>query len=94
MTTIDPVPEPKQEVEEDVEGEIEKAKEEQFPQEPSGISPKPPVRYGHDEYADSATRTHHVHHVAYNVCEIDEPSTMKEVMKSDHAKERKAVVVD
>ena len=46
MTTTDSVPERKQEVEEDVEGEIEEAKEEQSTQEPrrSGRSRKPPIR--------------------------------------------------
>ena len=45
MTTTDSVPERKQEVE-DVEGEIEEAKEEQSTQEPrrSGRSRKPPIR--------------------------------------------------
>ena len=87
MTTTDP--EPKQE---DVEGEIEEVKEDQSPQEPrrSGRLRKPPVRYGYDEYADSATSTHHVHHVAYNVCKIDEPSTIQEAATSDHAREWKA----
>ena len=77
-----------------MEGEIEEAKEEQSIQEPkrSGRSRKPLVRYGYDEYADSATSTHHVHHVAYNVCEVDEPSTMQEAATSDHAREWKAAV--
>ena len=77
-----------------MEGEIEEAKEVQSTQEPrlSGRSRKPPIGYGYDEYADSATSTHHVHHVAYNVCEVDEPLTMQEAATSDHAREWKATV--
>ena len=48
---------------------------------------KAPVRYGYDEYADTAT--HHVHHVAYHLSEIDEPTTMQEARSSDHAAEWK-----
>ena len=50
---------------------------------------RPPVRYGFEEYADTATGEQ-VHHVAYNVCQIAEPKTMKEALASDHAKEWKA----
>ena len=77
-----------------MEGEIEETKEEKSTQEPrwSGRSRKPSVRHSYDEYADSATSTHHVHHVAYNVCEVDEPSTMQETATSDHAREWKAAV--
>jgi hypothetical protein len=43
---------------------------------------RPPVRYGYDEYADMT-----VHHVAYRVCQITEPTTMEEALTSDHARE-------
>ena len=48
---------------------------------------KAPVRYGYDEYAD--TSTHRVHHVAYHLCEVDEPTTLQEAMSSEHAAEWK-----
>ena len=46
-----------------------------------------PVRYGFEEYADRVTEE--VHHVAYHVCEISEPKTIKEALSGDHAKEWK-----
>jgi len=64
--------------------------EEDTPQEPrkSGGTRKAPVRYGYDEYADTAT--HREHHVAYHLYEIYElPSTIKEAKSSDHAAEWK-----
>ena len=48
---------------------------------------KTPVRYGYDEYADTAT--YRVRHVAYHLSEIDEPSTIQEAKSSDHAAEWK-----
>ncbi|KAL9954406.1 hypothetical protein ACROYT_G041940 [Oculina patagonica] len=48
---------------------------------------KAPVRYGYDKRAD--TSTHRVHHVAYHLCEVDEPTTLQGAMSSDHAAERK-----
>ena len=50
------------------------------------------MRYGYDEYAETAVAapTHHVHHVAYNVCEIDELPTIQEAMGSEYATEWKA----
>ena len=66
-----------------------KKEEEDTPQESrkSERTRKPPVRYGYDEYADTAT--HRVHHVAYHLCEIDEPSTIQEAKSSDQAAEWK-----
>ena len=46
-----------------------------------------PVRYGYDEYADTAT--YHVRHVACHLSEIDEPSTIQEAKSSNHAAEWK-----
>ena len=46
----------------------------------------PPIRYGYDEYADTAT--YHVH-VSYHISEVDEPSTIQEAKSSDHAAELK-----
>ena len=46
---------------------------------------KAPVRYAYDEYAD--TETYPVRHVAYHLCEVDEPSTIQEAKSSDHAAE-------
>ena len=51
---------------------------------------QPPVRYGQDEYADTATEEEYVHHVAYRACQIMEPKSMEEALTSDHAKEWKA----
>jgi len=48
---------------------------------------KAPVRYGYDEYADTAT--YHVRHVAYHLSEVDEPSTIQEAKSSVHAAEWK-----
>ena len=48
---------------------------------------KPPIRYGYDEYADTAT--YHVRHVSYHLSEVDEPSTIQEAKSSDHAAELK-----
>ena len=74
--------------EEGEQGEMKKL-EEDTPEEPrqSVRTRKAPVRYGYDEYAD--TETHHVHHVAYHLSEIDEPTTMQEARSSDHAAEWK-----
>ena len=51
---------------------------------------QPPVRFGYDEYADTMTVEHEVHHVAYNVCQIIEPRTMEEALTSEYSKEWKA----
>ena len=48
---------------------------------------KVPVRYGYDEYADTAT--YHVRHVAYHLSEVDEHSTIQKAKSSDHAGECK-----
>ena len=63
--------------------------EEEEQQEPrrSERTHKIPVRYGYDEYADAATDR--VHHVAYHLSEVDEPSTIQEAKSSDHAAEWK-----
>ena len=70
----------------------EKDEERQEPQEEKEIrrsekTRKTPVRYGYDEYADTATCR--VHHVAYHLSEVDEPSTIQEAKSSDHAAEWK-----
>ena len=62
-------------------------KEEQQELRRSERTRKIPVRYGYDEYADTATD--HVRHVAYHLSEIDEPSTIQEAKSSDHAAEWK-----
>ena len=46
-----------------------------------------PVRYGYEEYAETAT--HRVHHVAYHLSGIDEPTTIQEARSGDHAAEWK-----
>ena len=51
---------------------------------------RPPVRYGQDEYADVASVDDEVHHVAYHVCQINEPRTIEEALSGDCAKEWKA----
>ena len=42
---------------------------------------------GYEEYADTAT--HRVHHVAYHLSRIDEPTTIQEARSGDHAAEWK-----
>jgi hypothetical protein len=64
---------------------------EQSPQQPrrSGRRKCPPVKYGIDEYADHVTDETEVQHVAYNVCQIPEPTTIEEAFKSRYANEWK-----
>ena len=50
---------------------------------------KTPVRYGYDEFADTAT--YRERHVAYHLIEVDEPSTIQEAKSGDHAAEWKVV---
>ena len=79
--------------EEEVAAEIRRSEKEEEPQESqeqqelprSEITHKTPVRYGYDEYADTAT--YRVRHVAYHLSEVDEPSTIQEAKSSDHATE-------
>ena len=73
----------------DEEQEGETKKSEDMPQvtRQSERTRKAPVRYGYDEYAD--TSTHRVHHVAYHLCEVDEPTTLQEAMSSEHSAEWK-----
>ena len=81
--------------EEEVEAEIrrsEKDEERQEPQEEKELQRSErtcnaPVRYGYDEYADTAT--YRVRHVAYHLSQVDEPSTIQEAKSSDHAAEWK-----
>ena len=49
---------------------------------------QPPVRYGLDEYADISLEEK-VHHVAYRVCQVQEPTLMEEALRSKHAQECK-----
>ncbi|CAB4027080.1 Hypothetical predicted protein [Paramuricea clavata] len=74
--------------EETVEFEEEKVGEE-VSTEPrtSGRTRKAPVRYGYDEYAETASPVHPARHVAYNVCEIEEPSSMSKAKENQHSKE-------
>ena len=70
----------------------EKDEERQEPQEDKELrrserTRKTPVRYGYDEYADTATQR--VRHVAYHLSEVDEPSTIQKAKSSDHAAEWK-----
>ncbi len=52
---------------------------------------RPPVRFGTDEYADTAaTVEDDVCHVAYRAHQIEEPTTMEEALSSEHFKEWKA----
>jgi len=52
---------------------------------------RPPVRYGQDEYADTATVQDFIHHVAYNECQVQEPNSLEETLQSEHARQWKAV---
>ena len=47
----------------------------------------PPVRFGYDEFADSAGTDHHVHHIAYNMYQIEEPKWVKEDLEGEYATE-------
>ena len=72
-----------------------KDEERQEPQEEKELrrserTRKTPVRYGYDEYADTATCR--VRHVAYHLSEVDEPSTIQEAKSSDHAPEWKVAM--
>ncbi len=48
---------------------------------------KAPVRYGYDEYAETASPVPRACHVAYNVSEVEEPSTINEARTNEHSKE-------
>ena len=50
---------------------------------------QPPVRYGLDEYADTAATTDDIHHVACHVGQIEEPKSIEEALSSEFAKEWK-----
>ena len=50
---------------------------------------QPPLRYGVDEYVDVASEDQ-VCHSAYHVCQISEPQTIEEALKSDQAREWKS----
>ena len=67
----------------------EKDEERQEPQElrKSERTRKTTVRYGYDEYADTAT--YRVRHVDYHPSQVDEPSTIQETKSSDNAAEWK-----
>ena len=49
---------------------------------------QPPVRYGLDQYADVLVEEK-VHHVAYQMCQVQEPTSMDEALRSTHAQEWK-----
>ena len=50
---------------------------------------RPPVRFGLDEYADVAATDDDVHHFAYHVSQVTEPTSRDEALTSNHAKEWK-----
>ena len=50
---------------------------------------QPPVRYGLDEYADTAATTDDIQHVACHVRQIEEPKSIEEALSSEFAKEWK-----
>ena len=74
--------EDKSEIEE-IESKNDKELEHQRPERHG----RPPVRYGLEEYIDTAKD--HVNHVAY--CHNIEPKTMEEALNSEHGKEWKEV---
>lgn len=47
---------------------------------------RPPVRFGLDEYAYMAATGDDVHHLAYHVSQVTEPTSLDEALTSDHAK--------
>ena len=51
---------------------------------------RPPVRYGQDEYADTVMHEF-VHHVAYNVNQVQEPKSLEEALATEHANQWRAV---
>lgn len=71
---------------------IKNERQTEQPEEPmrhSGRQRHPPVRFGYDEFADSAGADHQVHHIAYNMCQIEEPKSMKEALEGEYATEWK-----
>ena len=50
---------------------------------------RPPVRYGQDEYADTVMHEF-VHHVAYNVNQVQEPKSLEEALATEHANQWRA----
>ena len=64
-----------------------RAEPEQVEPRRSGRARRPTVRFGIDEFADMVTSD--VKHSAYSICEIDEPQSMTEALKSDYAQEWK-----
>ena len=76
----------KVEVKEEVKDEVAEV---EAPQEIRKLSRarKQPVRYAYDEYAETASLVPRAHHVAYNVCQIDQPSSMEEAKTSCYAEE-------
>ena len=54
----------------------------------SGRQRNPPLRYGIDEYADTAVGAE-VQHSAYHVSQIEEPTSIAEAMESSYSKEWK-----
>ena len=66
--------------------------EEETPHEPrqTEITRRAPVRYDYDEYVDTAS--HQVHHVAYHLYEVDEPTTIQEGQSSEQAAEWKVAM--
>ena len=50
---------------------------------------RPPVRYGQAEYADTVMHEF-VHHVAYNVNQVQEPKSLEEALATEHANQWRA----
>ena len=50
---------------------------------------RPPVRYGQDEYADTVMHAF-VHHVTYNVNQVQEPKSLEEALATEHANQWRA----
>ena len=64
-----------------------------LPERRSDRAKRSHIRYGYGEYADNAINSSEsCHHVAYNVIEIDEPTSIQDALQSSYAEEWKGVL--
>lgn len=72
----------------ELETNLESLNDQQETQSPrSERQRKAPIRYGFDEYADTATQHLASQHTAYHISQIEEPTTIEEAMKSNQSEE-------
>ena len=85
VETVEVQPNSDVRLEEEEQAEPEQAEPEQRRQ--SERIRRHPVRYGIDEYVDTAAES--IQHHAYSACQIIEPQTMEEALAGDHSEEWK-----